>query len=293
MLINYKYYSQNIIQLTFDNTKYTRSQWSPNGEIIAFTDENCNKLFIINKDGSNKEVLLEDEGVGYKFVWSEDNKEIAYRGTKSNMQYIGIVEIISKKNQIISKEGKRIQPPFWTYYNNGKIVGYIVNDALLTSDTLSYSKNFQFKNYRNLNKTLYFKSDGLYLINEEGILVKFTDNIAFDPVFSPDKTKVVYFDYESQNLVVINVDGSNRINIGNGNHPSWSPDGNNIVYQITIDGDHKIIGSDLFIYDVLNKTSIKITDTPDEIEDYPSWSPNGESIIYNSLISGQLYKIIL
>lgn len=75
--------------------------------------------------------------------------------------------------------------------------------------------------------------------------VNLTNHIAVDrfPRWSPDGTKIVWrrFDGNSENVFVMNADGSNQRDLGPGISPRWSPDGTKIAYY---DND---LGFDTFI----------------------------------------------
>lgn len=51
------------------------------------------------------------------------------------------------------------------------------------------------------------------------------------PRFSPDATKILFFNIDRDTLHVINRDGTDRRSVGQGKYPDWSPDGQQIVFQ--------------------------------------------------------------
>ena len=68
-----------IITLTADEGYYMCPKWSPDGRNIAFTQAKFVGIEVMNSDGSQRRVLTDELGAGYKFSWSADSKEIAYR----------------------------------------------------------------------------------------------------------------------------------------------------------------------------------------------------------------------
>ena len=85
--------------------------------------------------------------------------------------------------------------------------------------------------------------------------------------------------YWARHIWVVEADGSNMVQLTSGhqwdNSPSWSPDGNQIVFQRGFfEGDNYIVTIDV---DGSNKTPL----TAGFPEDYgPSWSPDGATIGY-------------
>ena len=85
--------------------------------------------------------------------------------------------------------------------------------------------------------------------------------------------------YWARHIWVVEADGSNMVQLTNGPHwdnsPSWSPDGNQIVFQrVFSEGGRQIVTIDV---DGSNETPL----TADSTEKYvPSWSPDGANIGY-------------
>ncbi len=79
---------------------------------------------------------------------------------------------------------------------------------------------------------------GLRIMKVDGSEDRALTSIASDrnPRFSPDGTRVLFSNIDNSTLVVINVDGSGRREIGQGKFPDWSPDGSHIVYQGCVAG---------------------------------------------------------
>ena len=105
--------------------------------------------------------------------------------------------------------------------------------------------------------------------------------------WSPDGTRLAFAaenlgsddPYWGRHIWVIEADGSNMVQLTSGsqwdNRPSWSPDGNQIVFQRGFfEGDNYIVTIDV---DGSNETPL----TAGFPEDYgPSWSPDGANIGY-------------
>jgi len=86
---------------------------------------------------------------------------------------------------------------------------------------------------------------------------------------SPQGNQIVYS--ISYNVYVINIDGSNKIKIGAGSYPQWSPDSEKIIYT---NGLLYIInpdGTSLQSIDPFNKSNYVVS---------YQWSPDGKKIVF-------------
>ena len=105
--------------------------------------------------------------------------------------------------------------------------------------------------------------------------------------WSPDGTRLAFAaentgsddPYWGRHIWVVEADGSNMVQLTNGPHwdnsPSWSPDGNQIVFQRSFfEGDAYIVTIDV---DGSNETPLTAGSTE---EHSPSWSPDGATIGY-------------
>jgi Tol biopolymer transport system component len=108
---------------------------------------------------------------------------------------------------------------------------------------------------------------GIYMIDNQGEhLKRLTDG--YEPEWSPVRAEIAFIDQDS--LCLINEDGSERRCItsgGNDDWPSWSPDGEELVFQSARDGNGEI-------YRIRRDGSglVRLTNDP-EWDGRPSWKP--------------------
>ena len=123
---------------------------------------------------------------------------------------------------------------------------------------------------------------GIYIINTDGIrqfrvfLTNERPASINHPSWSPDGERIVFATF--QGIVVMNRDGSNPTNITNrrGETPDWSPDGSKIVFSSGFDGNYN-----LFTVSPEGGKWTRITVHPGN-EENPDWSPDGKSITFSS-----------
>jgi TolB protein len=109
-----------------------------------------------------------------------------------------------------------------------------------------------------------------------------------DPVWSPRGTSIAFVvvgDDGSMDIFVVNADGTSlrRLtdNPGHDISPSWSPNGESIVYEAEVDGTYEIYG-----IAADGSRQVRLTNNPG-YDGQPSWSPDGKKIAFLSERGGE------
>jgi len=286
LFISFNISSQEIQQIRPDaNEKYARPIWSPNGKMLAFTNQTADVIYIHYFNTNTTKVLVSESGIGYKFQWSFDSKHIAYRATEgvgaNRIQYIAYINIDNGNTTKVSENKSSLQPPWW-HYNNGKIyVAYLNNDKIELSYVSNIDKNFD----DNINTWAVFINDNLYITNGYS-LNKITNEVSFDPVFSPDKSKMFYSSLSG--LHILDLTSLKDYYLGDMYSPSWSPNGKSFIFKTSKDDGHHILEADIYHYNIDNQLITRLTNTIDELEENPQYSPCGTKISYNTMLSGEI-----
>ncbi|MCH7612862.1 MAG: PD40 domain-containing protein [Candidatus Marinimicrobia bacterium] len=118
--------------------------------------------------------------------------------------------------------------------------------------------------------------------NDEGNMIIDIDPIIqvvdLFPKWSPVSNKIVYAhsssnfnDYFPRGIYIIDtLDKKMDLLLSNGKTPSWSPDGNSIVFERE---------GDIYTYDLNTSDILRLTYNAHSF--FPSWSPDGQFIVYD------------
>lgn len=284
----------NIQQFTNDRVLYENPQWSPDGKMIAFTQDGYEGLWIMQKDGSNKKQLSKAIGVGYNYEWSIDSKEILVRDTrwdesKGRLQAIWSIDL-NGVTQKLSQDSPYLQPASWSYSSDGSKKAKIIDGQALPSKALSKvdSSSPEYKAQKtqpNFNKSFFVDNEKLYIVDENGSKTLLNDKNTYCAVFSPDGTKIAF--NQDDDLCVMNIDGTNRRILAHGFFPTWV-NNHQVVFEVTTDDGHDYTSGNIYIVDITGKNYRALT-TGRDIKRFPAASPDGNSVVFVNASDGQIY----
>ncbi|GEM_PF-7088084 len=248
---------------------------SANGKYLFFTTESYNGLWVKFLNENKIKVLSSARGAGYKFSINDDGTKVFYRlriktSRKHRMNFSLIMQdVVSGNINIIATSEKRISPPVFL---NGELI-YFLGDKVHrkkiedSAGTLGGNDkwaliHFNGKVYKVLPDTVKELN-----IGKENII---------DIEKSPIGDKIV-FTIRGEGIYVGKINGEPHY-IDSGQHPSWSPQGNMIVYTKEKSDGMKILHNEIFIATV---SPVKIFNLNLKGET-PVWHPDDEHIIYSS-----------
>ncbi len=287
----------NVTRLTNDNIMYENPQWSPDGSKIAFTQFGYDGLFIINPNASQKVQISDAVGVGYRFQWSADSREILVRDTR----WEDTGEIIARRHHALwsidlegnkvrlSEDAEYMQPAAWRYTGTGAKTVAAPDAKLIPQKRL---KPLSAKMAQNVTKvpanniSFYCDSENLYKVDANGVKTLINEGPSFCPVLSPDGEKVAF--NQMDEVTVMNLDGTNKIIIGRGFNPCWV-NNNQIIFERTTDDGHDYTSGELYMANADGSNIKQLTHTTSRIEMQPEISPDRTKLIFMSYSDGQIY----
>ena len=111
----------------------------------------------------------------------------------------------------------------------------------------------------------------------------FEEGSDFDPVLSPDGTKMAYVSTINRIFEIAVMDLKSRehqqltFSLKRNLHPTWSPDGKRIAFASDRDGSF-----DIYIMDATGENITQMTDNFPWDDSWPHWSPVSEEIVFTS-----------
>ncbi len=268
---------------------FMNPKWSPDGSKIAFTGSNYKGLWVLYLDSGKSEQISDDMSAGYGFEWSPNSRYITtrvsiYKGVR-RYNAVKLFDVEAQQSRLLSEYTTSM--PNTPHFAGGSVYLYM-NGHLHQYDTGIESLKKEVAG----DSLIVLAGDRMAIAHagsdEIDLIAGRDDERYLNPALSPNGKRIACEIYGG-NLVVMNSDGSGRIDLGIGYHPHWSPDGEYIVYMISRDDGHQITASDLYVAKSDGSQIIRLTESDDRLEMNPHWSPGGRQIVYDDYKSGQLF----
>ena len=235
---------------------------SPTASSITYASEDSTQklasIFILDQEINNERQLTNKPFHDTGLIWHPDGKHITFRRNdgKQNLTRIYTVHIKTGVEQLL------IDFPAWDYSwsPSGEMMVFISNQD---------------------------GTDDIYTFQSNGDTAKIVDTFVCDkaqhPTWSPVDHRLAYIHWHnfSSDLVLVNSDGSTRVNLTNSANneyqPTWSPDGQQLAY-VSFDGTNQEIS----ITNIDGSDNFNLTNTSEFMESLPKWSPDGRWIAFIS-----------
>lgn len=269
--------------------------WSPDGQYLAFSSEKYNGLWVAKADGSNIRQISDDENAGFGFSWSADSKTLLIRPSefRNNRRYqsVKLIDVATGVEKELVEPSRGIRSvPQWAHRDLH--VAVVKNEELLLFETGKAPSGLPVVEP---TSPVLFPVEGKLLRSTAGqkdpqSLADFGQQTIFNIRFSPNGAQVA-FQVAARGLFVMNIDGSGLKNLGWGERPFWTPDGNYLVVMLTKDDGYNITESDLYAIDPVSGAKYLLTGHTTMIALSPSVSPDGKRVAFENPDDGGIYVL--
>jgi|WetSurMetagenome_2_1015567.scaffolds.fasta_scaffold157845_2 hypothetical protein len=264
--------------------------FSPDGNKIAFTKSLYQGIWIYDLKSQTTTQITNEAAAGFAFKWSADSKSILTRVAKyEDMRRYNAVKVF----EIETGESKQLSDyrtmmPYLPQWIDGDTKVFL---PVKGKDEVYFTGKEKNNNISN-NIAAFEKNNTLVIKNfteeSEKTFKPIKDAEYINLSTSPDRTKIV-FEAMGGNMFVMNIDGTNFIDLGQGDNPKWSSDNNKITYMITEDDGNDFTGSDIFVINPDGTNKKNLTNSKDLIEMNPSFAPDANSVVFDIVNDGSIY----
>ncbi|MBZ0182159.1 MAG: hypothetical protein K8F60_06850 [Melioribacteraceae bacterium] len=252
---------------------------------IYFTKTNYQGIYKLDLNSNQVKILNDDLSSGYEFVIV--NGTIYYRAEEiiNNRRFFKYVE------QNLNSLQKNDLTDFERNITTPKIFGnqLIKVNADNQFENLKTTSAFQKSN----SKNVIIANNKLLVNDESGIreLNIFDNGYYLWASLSPDQEKLL-FHFSGKGTFVSDLQGNIIKELGNANYPSWSSDGNYIIYMNDEDDGHQVLSSDVILYNYQSDEVQNLTSQFDDLAMFPRLSNQMNKIVFSDM-NGGLYIINL
>ncbi|MFH1851944.1 MAG: hypothetical protein ABIA75_06330 [Candidatus Neomarinimicrobiota bacterium] len=276
--------------LVLDTDQYFMCpKWSPIGTDLALTGPNYSSIYLYFFNANEVRMISDKPGTGFGMSWSHDGKSIAARVSKyenrRRWSSIAVYTLENSQEDLITDYVKLL-PGELAWSDNDDMI------YLKYSNPQIFSIPGKAPSLPRADETIYYVDDNKIVSqslsgSDTNILIS-VNNTILEPVLSPDGQKIAYFVYGG-NLWVTDLVKGTSIDLGKGEHPTWSADSRKLAYMITEDDGHVLTQSDIYVINIDGTGMINLTDSPEKYEMHPDWSPDGRWIAYDTNEDGKIW----
>ncbi|KAF0149017.1 MAG: hypothetical protein FD143_2803 [Ignavibacteria bacterium] len=262
---------------------------SPDGKSLLLTSQSYKGLW--SKDLSTGRVtrISNAAGAGYEPGFSAVSGELIYREDKfiKGKRFSSLISFdAAAKKRTVLEEGVRDLKLYRDHSNAFK-------KYVKENEVRSTIKETMLQKSAAPERIVYIQDSKMVLAenNTKKVLQPLGEGNYIWASLSPDKTKLL-FTYAGKGTYVTDLEGRLLNKIGYANYPSWSPDGNWVLFMKDLDDGVKLISSEIHIVSLKTGKYFRLTSKKEVVSVFPKWGVSNTEIFYNT-DSGQIRKIKL
>jgi len=268
------------VPLLRDGADAMHAVWSPDGAHLAFTRDGYEGLWVVDADGSDARQLSDAPAAGYGFAWSPDGTALAARTARyEGPRRFDALTVLTLDGTVTALTEERAELPALPQWAGTRHVALVTDGAVEV-----FGLDANARAVPDVEVVAARVRGGMALAETASGTVRVASPLEgarlLNVTPSPDGERVA-FEVYGGDLFVMRRDGSELVDLGRGERPTWSPDGRWVAFMTTTDDGHAITGADLAAARVDGSARVALTATPDALEMNPSWSPDGRALAYD------------
>lgn len=259
-LSNYGQKIQDFERIELDGF-YTNPVFSPTGEFVLLTGEHLKGVYLLDLSNNSVKQISDKPGSGYAYSWDKSGDSFYYK-ERSEKEYV----------------------------TNSKVINFYVKDSYSKKAEIdhnylpSYNGKSEVVVYTNLSN---LKIEAKDLSSSKTWIVTNDEGQFYNAILSHDATKIAV--HNGADIFVYDIDGNSKgRKIGTGITTAWTDDDKHLIGFLDESEDgHTISNSELYLFDVQNARTKKITNTEVIAEMFPTI--HQDKIIFADDKSGSLF----
>ena len=261
---------------------------SPDGRFVALTSMGFDGVWTVRADGYSLRQFSNVKGAGEIKRWSPDSKWLLFRESSGESdlirQELKIGEVYTGNLSRINIPMRMFEDVRWFesnkfYIRSGGKANYVRSGLFVDLK------------FRAASPIAYTEMNKIYMESHGG---DSPDNINpvlgseyQDAVLSADG-KMIAFAVIGGNLQVYELDKFQLHDLGKGERPRWSPNGERLVYQITNRFGEHVKSSDIYLINFDGSGKTQMTNSVNVHEMRASFFPDGRKIIFDTDKLGEI-----
>jgi len=256
--------------------------WSPDGAALALTGPKHAGIHLMDVSTGQMSTLTDEAQAGYRFAWSPDGRQIAYKALVDEGLMTRAVKLADLENgqiRTISGVAHEVGVPVW--FPDGRLGFTYRGDFLITdrsgavletvpgisSNVAAVSSDGQWLLYNDRDDRMW----ACHLTDGERFQATPDGRRFFNPVWSPADPVAVVNELGGP-FYLLDITTGALTELDDGNHYAWSPDGERIIYDVTEDDGYHITAAEIYTIRPDGTGRTALTATEARLEMYPSWS---------------------
>lgn len=247
---------------------YTNPLFSPDGEFVLLTGEHLKGVFLLELKTKAVKTISDKPGSGYSYTWDRSGDAFYYK-EKSEKEYFSSAKVISYN--IRDNYSKKVEN---------------IDHNYLPSYTGAPSKkgDKQVVIYTNLAS---LKIEAKDLATKKQWTVTNDEGQFYNALLSNDGKKVAV--HNGADIYIYDIDGTSKgRKVGTGIATAWSDDDRFLIgFLDESENGHTVTNSELYLFDVKNAKTKKITSTEVISEMFPTM--HKDKVIFSDDKTGRLF----